>query len=163
MMVRLLAEIRTNQAKTEASQAKTDANLKEIKEAMRAGQKLLKEEMVTKFDAHHERMIARIDSQLEKMEASLGRTEATDLAASPEEKECVAVHEAAVETSGALKEQYGDRNLAVWRRGQPNKRTQGNGGPRKKLAVSCGGMNRRAIPARRKGHCCQGQACAKNP
>jgi hypothetical protein len=63
---------KTNQAKIKANQVKMDTNLRE----MRAGQELLKEEMLAKFDAH-ERMMTRTDSQLEKMEAM-------DLEANPE-------------------------------------------------------------------------------
>jgi hypothetical protein len=51
------------------NQAKTDATLRE----MRAGQELLKEEMLAKLDVHHERMMAGMDSQLEKMEVCLGK------------------------------------------------------------------------------------------
>jgi hypothetical protein len=57
MMVRLLAEMKTNQAKT-------NVNLMEIREEMRASQELQKEETVGKVDGHHERMMARMDSQL---------------------------------------------------------------------------------------------------
>jgi hypothetical protein len=61
MMACLLAEMKINQAKT-------NANLKE----MRVSQKLLKEEMLAKLNGHHERMMARMDShQLYKMEAHL--------------------------------------------------------------------------------------------
>jgi hypothetical protein len=85
---------------------------------MRAGQELLKEEMLTKLEAHHEGMIASIDSQLQKMEASLGKMEAN-----PGGKEYLSVHEvpkeeAAVETFGALKERHGDRHQSVRRRSQ---------------------------------------------
>jgi hypothetical protein len=52
----LLAEMKTNQAKT-------NANLME----MRASQELLKEEMLAKLDGHHERMMTRMDFQLYKM------------------------------------------------------------------------------------------------
>jgi hypothetical protein len=45
---------------------------------MRAGQELLKEEMLAKFDAHLERMKIRIDSQLEKMEGGLSRKDEGD-------------------------------------------------------------------------------------
>jgi hypothetical protein len=38
-------------------------------------------------------MMAIIDSQLKKMEARLGKTEAMDLEANPEERECEAEHE----------------------------------------------------------------------
>jgi hypothetical protein len=90
-----------------------------LKEEMRAGQKLQKEEMLAKLDAHHERMMARMDSQLEKMEACLEKMVVTDLETNPEETKSKAEHEevpkgeAAVETFGALKEQYGDWQIAV--------------------------------------------------
>jgi hypothetical protein len=79
------------------------------------------------------------------------------LEADPEEIESEAEHaevpkeEATVENFWALQEQYRDRHLAVRRRGQPKKRTQGNGVSRKKLAVTPGRLTRRAIRARRKG------------
>jgi hypothetical protein len=88
---------------------------------MKAGHKELmtimetnREKMVAKLDAHHERMMARMNSQLEN-------TEATDLEANPEEiqskteREEVPKEEAAVETFGALKEQYGEQHLVVGR------------------------------------------------
>jgi hypothetical protein len=86
-----------------------DSNLREMREEMKAGQEFLKEEMLTKLDAHHERMMAGIDSQLEEMEACLGKTEATDLMANPEETESWAEYEevpkeeAAAENFGTLK------------------------------------------------------------
>jgi hypothetical protein len=52
-----------------------------------------------------------------------------------------------VETIGALE----DRLLAVGRRWQPKKRTQGDGGSRKKLAAAPRRMTRSAVPAWRKG------------
>jgi hypothetical protein len=63
--------------------------------------------------------MARMDSQLRKMEACLEKTEAMDLEANPEEIECELEHqeapseEAAVEPFGALKEWYGNWNVAV--------------------------------------------------
>jgi hypothetical protein len=94
------------------------------------------------------------------------KTEATDLEANREGIESEAEHEvrkdkAALETYGALKERYGDRHLAVGRR-QLKKRTQGDGGSRKKLAVARKGMTRRAIPAPRKGHGGQGHCCKRS-
>jgi hypothetical protein len=44
--------------------------------------------------------------------------------------------EAAVETTGALEDRYGDRHLPVGHRRQPKKRNQGNGGSRQKLAAA---------------------------
>jgi hypothetical protein len=73
------------------------------------------------------------------------------------ERDEVPKEAAAVETFGAPKERFGDRHSAVRRRGQPKKRTQGSGGYRKNLAVSCRRMTCRVIPTRRKGHCFQGQ------
>jgi hypothetical protein len=81
-------------------------------------------------------MMAKMDSQVEKMEACLGKMEATNLEANPEEMKSVAVHEevpkeeAAVETLGALKKWRGYRHLDVGRRQKPKKRTQDNGGSR---------------------------------
>jgi hypothetical protein len=45
------------------------------------------------MEAHHERMMTKTDSQLEKMKACLGKTEAADLEANPEEIESEAEHE----------------------------------------------------------------------
>jgi hypothetical protein len=64
--------------------------------------------------------------------------------------------EAAVETVGALKDRHENRYLAVGRRPQPKKRTQGDGGSWQKLAAARGRLARRAIPAPRKGHGRQG-------
>jgi hypothetical protein len=80
------------------------------------------------------------------------------------ETESVAGHEevpkeeAAVKTVRTLKERYGDRYLAVGRRREPKKRTQGDGGCRKKLVAAHRPMTRRAIPSRLKGHKRQGSA-----
>jgi hypothetical protein len=63
--------------------------------------------------------------------------------------------EAAVETFGALKQQYGDRHLAIRRSGQPKKWTQGNGGYWKKWAAAQGQLTHCVIPAQRNRHCCQ--------
>jgi hypothetical protein len=73
----------------------------------------------------------------ETMEAYLERKEPI-----PEEMASVGTHpegfneETAVETVGTLKDRYGDRHLAVGRRRQPKKWTQGDGLSRKKLAAS---------------------------
>jgi hypothetical protein len=56
-----------------------------------------------------------------------------------------------VESNVALEDRYGARHLAVGHRRQPKKRTQGDGGSRKKLAAARSRMTRRAVPARRKG------------
>jgi hypothetical protein len=58
--------------------------------------------MLAKLDAHHKRMMTRMDSKLEKMEACLGKTEATDLEANPEEMESEAEHEVVPKEEAAL-------------------------------------------------------------
>jgi hypothetical protein len=68
----------------------------------------------------------------------------------------VAEHQDVPKEEAALKKRYGGQHLAVGRRDKPKKRTLGDGGSRKFIAA-CRGMTRCAIPARRKGHCCQGQ------
>jgi hypothetical protein len=101
------------------NQAKVDASLKEI----RAGQELLKEKMLAKMETNQERMMDKKDSQPEKMEACLGNAVATDLEANPGEVESQAVHdevlkeEAAMKTVIALKKRHGDRHIAIKRRG----------------------------------------------
>jgi hypothetical protein len=60
--------------------------------------------------------------------------------------------EAAVETIGALDCRYGDRHLAVGRRRQPKKRTQGDGGLRQMLVAARGRLIRRAVPSPPKRH-----------
>jgi hypothetical protein len=77
------------------------------------------------------------------MEACLGKTETTYLGANPEEMESDAVHEevskeeAAMKIVRALKKRYEDRHLTIMRHGQAKKRTQGDGGSRKKLTAAC--------------------------
>jgi hypothetical protein len=91
------------------------------------------------------------------MEACSGKSVATDLEANPEEIESESVHhevpeeEAAVETIRVLEYRYGDRHIAVGRRRQSKKWTQGDGGSRKKLAAARRRMTRHTVPARRKG------------
>jgi hypothetical protein len=105
---------------------------------------------------------------LQKMEACLKSKETTleemaNAAAQPE----VPNEEAAVVTIGAMKDRYGDRHLAIGRRRELQKRTQGDGGPRKKLVAACRRMTRRVIPAPRKGTLSsgtrQGRCCMRNP
>jgi hypothetical protein len=78
--------------------------------------------------------------------------------ANPEEIESKADHkevhmeEAVKPPVRALKKQHGDQSLALGRRWKPKKRTQVNGGCWKKLAGTCRGMTRCAIPAWCKGH-----------
>jgi hypothetical protein len=136
-----------------AMQEKMDANLKEIKEDIKTNQ----EEMMAKMETHQERMMAKMDSQLNKMEACLGKMEATDREANPEEMKSIVVYEvseeeAAVEMIGALKDQH----LAVRCHGQLKKWTKGSGWTWKMLAAACREMTCPAIPAWSKGHGHQG-------
>jgi hypothetical protein len=118
--------------------------------------------IIAKMDAHQERMTASVNAWWkemtacqEAMEACLGKTEAMNLLASPEEIESEAEYEeAAVKTFGALKEQYEDWHLAVRRQGQLKRWTQGNSGSQKKLATGCRRMTRHAGVAWCKGHSC---------
>jgi hypothetical protein len=61
-----------------------------------------------------------------------------------------------VKTVRALKKWYGDRHLAVRHCWEPKKRTQGDGGSRKKLAAARRGMTHHAVPAPGKGYSHQG-------
>lgn len=56
-----------------------------------------------------------------------------------------------MKTVTALMTQYEDQHLAVMHRGQPKKRTQGNGGSWKKMAAARRGMTHHAGVVRRKG------------
>jgi hypothetical protein len=62
-----------------------------------------------------------------------------------------------VETIGALEGRY----LALGCRGQPNKRTQGDGGSRQKLAAGRRRLNRRAVPVWRTGRTHKGPTFEK--
>jgi hypothetical protein len=55
--------------------------------------------------------------------------------------------EVAAETIRALKDQYGGRHLAVWRRGQLKGHTQGDGGPQNNSAIAQTWVTCRAVPA----------------
>jgi hypothetical protein len=91
--------------------------------------------MLAKFDVHHGRMMARMESQLEKMEACLGKEEATEETESKADHEDVPKEEAVVETFGAPKKWYGDWHLPIRCHSQLKKWTQGNGVSQKKLAT----------------------------
>jgi hypothetical protein len=82
MLGRSLAKIAATQENVVSHHGKTDATVREMK----AGQEIMKEEMLAKLDDHLERMMSRMDSQLEKMEACLGKTEAKDLEVNPDGK-----------------------------------------------------------------------------
>lgn len=89
------------------------------------------------------------------MKAGLEETE------SESEPQEVSKEETAVETIGALEDQYGDRYLAVGRHRQPKKRTQGDGGSRKNLAAPRRQVTSLAVPAPLNGRDHEGLAAEK--
>jgi hypothetical protein len=99
------------QENMDANQSEMKANREERKAGMKANRKEMRtghKEMMAKLDAHHERMMA-----------CLGKTEATDLEANPEDMESGAEHrevpkeEAAAKSSGALKKCHRGQHLAA--------------------------------------------------
>jgi hypothetical protein len=90
-------------------------------------------------DANHEEMIAKLDSHHERMMACLGKTEATDLEANPEEMQSEAVLREVPKEEAAVKS-----SAAAERRQKPKEWTRGNCGSRKKLVTAVRKMNSRA-------------------
>jgi hypothetical protein len=153
MMERLLEEMRTIQEKMDANQprmeAKIGTEIKTIQDKM-VGQEEIKAQvcpLAFRIDVNQEEMKAMLDACLEKMEANPGKLQS--LAVHQVSKEV-----AAVATFRALRKRHRDRHLVVRRRGQPEKRTQDNGGSRKRLAAARRGMARRVGVAwcKRSGH-----------
>jgi hypothetical protein len=103
-----------------------------------------------------------MDAWIEGTEACVGELEAnrekSDAVAELRE---VPKEQAAVETVRELEDLHGGRHLAVGRRRQPKKRTQGDGGSRKMLAAIRRRMTRRAVHARRKGRSYKGPTVEK--
>jgi hypothetical protein len=89
---------------------------------------------------------------------SLGKTEATDSEADPEEKVPGALHQevsndhAAVKPVGELRKLHRGRKLATERRQKSKEQTRGNCGSRNKLAATGMLMISRTGVTRRKGH-----------
>jgi hypothetical protein len=113
-MERAMKLLRVFKQKMDADREQRKADIKAMHQKMDAMQEEMRvghEEMMAKLDAHHERMVA-----------CLGKTEATDLKANPEEVKPETVHrevpkeEAAVKYSGALKKRHRHRHLAAGRR-----------------------------------------------
>jgi hypothetical protein len=72
--------------KTEQILAQLLAKMKTIQEMMESGQEKMKAQvgsLVFRIDVSQEKLMAKMDAQLEKLEACLGKTEATDLEANP--------------------------------------------------------------------------------
>jgi hypothetical protein len=109
-----------------------------------------KDTIIAKTDANLAKTEAKLDAYLEKPQAWLekmkARGEVTEdhpekREGNTEEMKSILEHqevpkeEAAVETIKALEDRYGNQRLTVRRRGWLNKRTQGHGGSRQKLAT----------------------------
>jgi hypothetical protein len=109
-------------------------------------------------EANHEEVMAKLDVHSEKMMASLGKREATDLEANPEEKESEAEHwevpkeHAAMETGRAPNKWHRDRHLAEKCCQESKEWTRGNCGSQKKLDATLRGTTRHTGVAPRKGH-----------
>jgi hypothetical protein len=59
--------------------------------------------------------------------------------ANREKSEAAAEHQEVPKVEAAVENRYGDRHLAIRHRRQPKKRTQGDGGSRKKLVAPADG------------------------
>jgi hypothetical protein len=79
----------------------------------------------------------------------------------PEEIESESEHLEVPKEETAVEDRCGDRYLAVGRRRQPKKRTQGHDGSWKKLAAACRRMTLHAIPAPLKGRGSKGPTVEK--
>jgi hypothetical protein len=86
----------------------------------------------TKIEANHEEWMSAMKGSRERMEAlmdvNLKKIKAIQGKVGIEME--VGLEEMKLETIGALEVRYGDRRLVVRRRGQPEKRTQGDDGSR---------------------------------
>jgi hypothetical protein len=107
--------------------------------------------LVSRVDIHQARREANQWEMTAKMAAWIERTEAcvAKLVANRVKPDAVEVHPEVPDEEAEVENRYGDRHLAVGRRQQPKKRTQGDGGSRKKLAAVRRLMTRRAVSARR--------------
>jgi hypothetical protein len=119
--------------------------MRNMQEEMNAGREERKAEMKAhreEIKAMHEEKMAKLDAHHERMVACLGKTGSMDFEANPEEMQSETVHqktpkkEAAAKSSGALKKRHRFRHIAAGRRGQPEERTRGHFGSRKKLATT---------------------------
>jgi hypothetical protein len=141
MMECLVAAIEKMDVKIDANQKHMITNQEHLKEEMGVSQKFLKDIILAKMDTNQERMDAKLDghqesmmakkSQLEEMknavdvcEKRLNKKDNMDLETSREKSNAVAEQqdvpkeEAAVKTTGPLKEGHGDRQLAADSRGK---------------------------------------------
>jgi hypothetical protein len=83
---------KANKAKTDADREGRKAN--QIKAGYDREEMLAKMKALQgKMDVAHEEMLAMLDIHHERMMACLGKTEATDLEANPEENESVTEHQ----------------------------------------------------------------------
>jgi hypothetical protein len=116
--------------------ARMNASMKENMQEMTA-------RMEAKLDTSYKKMMAMLDAHHERIMASLGRAEATDFKAIPEEMESVMEHQEipkednAVMPGGEPKKWRRVCNLAVEHRQKMKERTQGKSGYRRKSAATC--------------------------
>jgi hypothetical protein len=95
--------------------------------------------------------VSWMDAWIEGMKACVGKLEANwEMSDAVAKHKLIPNEETRVETIGALKDWYGDWQLAAGCHQQLKKWTQGDGGSRK-LAAARKWITRRAIPARHKG------------
>jgi hypothetical protein len=143
-------------AAREQRKAEKEADLEGRKQEITAGQERLKEEMKAqmaslvsriednneKFEVLRDILISQMDALQERIMACLGKTEATDLKANPEEMQSKAEHQdvpkeqVVVKPVGGLKKRHRGRNLVAERRWKPKERTRVNCEAWRKLAAA---------------------------
>jgi hypothetical protein len=106
--------------------------VEQMMEPLRAIKEDLQEQMdayQAKIDTAHEERMVKLDAHHERIMSCLGKMEATDLKANPEEMQSEVEHrevpkeEAAVKFSGAWKKRHRDRYLTEKPRGQLEEQT----------------------------------------
>jgi hypothetical protein len=144
MMELLLAMREDMKAEREQRKAKREADQEQRKRVM--------EEMLAKMDAN----LAKSNTHNEMITAYLGKTDATDLKANPEERQSVGEHqevlkeEAAIMPVGEPRKRRRNRNLAVERRQKPKERTRGYCGSRNRVTIADRKVSLRAAVAWRR-------------
>jgi hypothetical protein len=139
MMELLLARMDTNQETMKTNQ---DVLLKTVKGMMA--------KMSAKMDAQHKKMMAMLDAHHERTMASLGKMEAKDFKAIPEEMETVTEHQEIHKKDATLMPVGEPRkwrrvcNLAVERSQKMKERTRGKSRFKRKLAATCRKVSRHA-------------------
>jgi hypothetical protein len=124
--------------------ARTDGNWERDQDDLKGVMAKVRAEM----DTHHKKMMALSDAHHERTMASLGKTEATDFKAIPEETESVMEHQEILKEDAAVmpvrepRKRRRAQNLGVECRQKRKERTWGNRGPRRKSAAACRKVSR---------------------